>query len=487
MDSGLPDELELASLREENKRLTELLHKTRLQHARDMEESAEKIQLLEQRVQTIQERCQNSSGLLEIICGWMVDSDGDESPRTFQSQEDLADATPELCMAVIAAKLAAGSSTPSGKSRAKKKRDQGSQATSRCLLLLLANGTILWQQQQQAIQKLDLRTELFRLSQRDSLETGSESHLLEIEDEKTLHCFAFRSAAVRDHWFAVVRDVCGDMVSDASKDFASFRTYSALSSRSRSTATTFTDLYVEQLVSCKPTIESSFLIRPRLEFKTLGNNAVEFDGVTYRIHDLEPFRIYPHAVPYDRTYDPNHATWFSYLAHLAYGGHETVQLIVQNVFQWPELVFFDNADKDTHGFGCISDTFAVVVFRGTASSTNWLTNLDSAREPFFDPNAPLPDHFMAWRKKLLVHKGFKAAFLVVWADVHQFLLRVRETKGPDFPIYITGHSLGKSDVLFLFPHVFLLIFSFSFFLLRRRIGHDLFYIYIIITSTYFGP
>jgi len=70
------------------------------------------------------------------------------------------------------------------------------------------------------------------------------------------------------------------------------------------------------------------------------------------------------------------------------------------------------------------DRFGVLVFRGTSTFGDWLSNLNT-----------LPAD---WPQGGLVHRGFMEALEKVWGDVDDWLSAI------DRPMFYTGHSLGAA-------------------------------------------
>ena len=73
-----------------------------------------------------------------------------------------------------------------------------------------------------------------------------------------------------------------------------------------------------------------------------------------------------------------------------------------------------------------TDNMAVIVFRGTTSVADWLTNIKAK-----------PQSIPGQITKKKSHPGFWDAYEVVRADVNQLLEKVQ-----DLPLFICGHSLG---------------------------------------------
>ena len=97
-------------------------------------------------------------------------------------------------------------------------------------------------------------------------------------------------------------------------------------------------------------------------------------------------------------------------------------------------VIYD-ADHDTQGFiGYLpSDSSIYVVYRGTASFSNWLTDLDSTKSDFPNPNCI----------QCTVHTGFWKAQQDVAVIVMYEVGRIFNTIGYH-KVKVTGHSLGAA-------------------------------------------
>jgi triacylglycerol lipase len=93
----------------------------------------------------------------------------------------------------------------------------------------------------------------------------------------------------------------------------------------------------------------------------------------------------------------------------------------------------------------------VLVFRGTNAPDDWLVNLEALLTP--------------WENGGSVHKGFKDALMLVWAELLPIL---NSSQGP---LIFTGHSLGAAMATLaasLFTPSFLYTFG------SPRVGNDLF-------------
>ena len=451
-------EVELKAFQEEKKIFQETIQKSRFENVKLLEESTQKCLLLEDRLKSAQNELQRSEELIRTLSQWIASlahpsplrESGNHSPDS--TSESSPPSPPSIVSSCPVLKFSLESS---------KKKKKGKEGRSRpCLLNLFSDGSLTWHLEPGLHRHMNLRQHLFRLHRLTSEPPAASflaaaPHQLEIQSESDTHLFLFSDPSLRNDWYVQIKEICSGLIAPASDTSDIFLTYAPRTTGERSQALS---LMPESLVAAsheglgesRPGLSGSGpageaelpMVRPKQEYTALSAHAVAFQGVEFRIHELDPFKIYPPDAPIDRTYDSNHALWFSHLAHLAYGNRETIQSIVQHVFKWPEPLCFDDAATDSHAYALANDHFAVVAFRGTASSTNWSTNLDSGREPLFDAHGSYPPHWQQWRRKVLVHSGFKQACLTLWPRIEAHLLDLRAQRGPHFPVYITGHSLG---------------------------------------------
>lgn len=89
-------------------------------------------------------------------------------------------------------------------------------------------------------------------------------------------------------------------------------------------------------------------------------------------------------------------------------------------------------DIDTQGFIAINDYHILAAFRGTESLPDWLTNLQTVKDP-----GP-------WRRTE-VHEGFQDAFLAAALKIGETIGRRRERQR----VWVTGHSLGGALAVLL--------------------------------------
>jgi triacylglycerol lipase len=180
------------------------------------------------------------------------------------------------------------------------------------------------------------------------------------------------------------------------------------------------------------------------EHDTLEDGSLVFRSVHYVGADKMPtFVVPPPEAPYDRTYVPSHAVWLAHCAALAYASPVCASAVVSGLWRWPELRFFDDAGTDTHALGMLSESYAVVAFRGTESKENWSTNLDykPKRVANFEGMHLRDDldDLERWLSEIRVHSGFETALASVWPQLAEFCARVHAAR---VPLYVCGHSLG---------------------------------------------
>ncbi len=89
-------------------------------------------------------------------------------------------------------------------------------------------------------------------------------------------------------------------------------------------------------------------------------------------------------------------------------------------------------DVDTQGYIAIDDQHILAAFRGTESLPDWLTNLQTVKDP-----GP-------WRNTE-VHEGFQDAFMAAALKIGQVIGRERQSR----QVWVTGHSLGGALAVLL--------------------------------------
>ena len=141
-------------------------------------------------------------------------------------------------------------------------------------------------------------------------------------------------------------------------------------------------------------------------------------------------------------YHPGDALSFCLASHLAYLKNPRNKRIARRKIkhqakQWgfghvEAFEIVRGRDVDTQGFIAVDESRLLAAFRGTESLPDWLTNLQTVRDP-----GP-------WRDTR-VHEGFQDAF-------HAAALRIGEIIGRergDRQVWLTGHSLGGALAVLL--------------------------------------
>ncbi|NJO76990.1 MAG: DUF2974 domain-containing protein [Leptolyngbyaceae cyanobacterium RM1_406_9] len=104
--------------------------------------------------------------------------------------------------------------------------------------------------------------------------------------------------------------------------------------------------------------------------------------------------------------------------------------------------YFNNRERDTQAFMFKAKDFVILTFRGSQEMKDWGTNARTRFEKFAIKTKmePLAEDFTPPIGQ--VHRGFQAA----WQSVEEGVLKQLEIWGAgrksNFPIFITGHSLG---------------------------------------------
>lgn len=102
--------------------------------------------------------------------------------------------------------------------------------------------------------------------------------------------------------------------------------------------------------------------------------------------------------------------------------YETVPRYVRHEFRLPVFV----------GYVLVTERANVVVFRGTQTSAEWLSNLSSGQRPYTEPRS---GRFCGW-----IHGGF----LAMAEQVRPGPAEVAALLDPSKPCFVTGHSLGSA-------------------------------------------
>lgn len=136
-------------------------------------------------------------------------------------------------------------------------------------------------------------------------------------------------------------------------------------------------------------------------------------------------------------YDTDQGMISVWLSAAASCGHDN---IMNHVFKGPTEGFvvtkvIYNAEDDTQGYiGYLpSDKSIYVVYRGSESVQNWITNLNAFKTPY----TSFPEC------NCEVHKGFYAAEQKVIAEVIDEVKSLQNAKS-GYSVKVTGHSLGAA-------------------------------------------
>ena len=150
----------------------------------------------------------------------------------------------------------------------------------------------------------------------------------------------------------------------------------------------------------------------------IGLAATIIEAVISVDHPLPPATFKP-------GFDKDEALQNAKLSSLAYEEYSTVQQQIASYGLTADMRIYD-AKTDTHGFIASNKDSVVIVFRGTNSLSNWLTDLRFTTEPIIDG------------QPYLAHNGFLQVFKKVYKSIEAHVMPLLGTK----KIYTTGHSLG---------------------------------------------
>lgn len=135
---------------------------------------------------------------------------------------------------------------------------------------------------------------------------------------------------------------------------------------------------------------------------------------------MSKFNFNPQSI----VFDMSNAYYLANLADLAYADLDKITDMLKADFGLLKYKSFANTGTDTQAFIAANDDIMVLVFRGTNSWEDWMTNFDV-------PKVPSAVGF--------VHLGFKKALDSVWVDIYD---AVMSWKAPKQTLWVTGHSLG---------------------------------------------
>ena len=123
------------------------------------------------------------------------------------------------------------------------------------------------------------------------------------------------------------------------------------------------------------------------------------------------------------TYSQNLAAHLSYLCQLSYTPPANIEY---NLTEY-SIVHIEDKETDTQGFIAIDDKTLTVVFRGSTTVQDWITDLNTSFTSFMDD------------PELVAHEGFSEAYLSVHDQVREVVDQHLDKK-----LYVTGHSLGAA-------------------------------------------
>lgn len=142
-------------------------------------------------------------------------------------------------------------------------------------------------------------------------------------------------------------------------------------------------------------------------------------------------------------YNPKDALSLALACQLAYEVDPSeIERIVHSWEGWESAQVFPfdkrlGVDIDTQGFVAANDTHTLIVFRGSTSIPDWLTNFQSVIDP-----GPLDG------KNSKVHKGFQDALFPTLLTIGWHLSNIKSSTAKD-NVWVTGHSLGGALAVLL--------------------------------------
>lgn len=142
-------------------------------------------------------------------------------------------------------------------------------------------------------------------------------------------------------------------------------------------------------------------------------------------------------------YSTGDAYWMAVLSGASYQNSDQIKAQLQTIgLGNAETAFFENKKTDTQGFYVGTPTAGIVVFTGSRTFRDWITDLKFEKVP-----SPFGK----------VHLGYSEAFASIWEDntgltiqgaatpgegLRSFLMARHSGKSPARPLYLTGHSMG---------------------------------------------
>jgi triacylglycerol lipase len=118
------------------------------------------------------------------------------------------------------------------------------------------------------------------------------------------------------------------------------------------------------------------------------------------------------------------ALYLAQLSQLAYQPLNQISDQLKAQYNLPRYLSFDVEATDTHAFLAANDKMIVLVFRGTLTIENWLTDFKAILVP---------------SKVGKVHDGFNEALKSIWNNLYDTICTWR---GQNQTFWVTGHSLG---------------------------------------------
>lgn len=122
------------------------------------------------------------------------------------------------------------------------------------------------------------------------------------------------------------------------------------------------------------------------------------------------------------SFDLLHAYYLANLSSLAYQPLDKISGVLEDQYGLTQFMAFDVGD--TQAFLAANGKMIVLVFRGTTSWTDWLTNVKFVLTPCAVGN---------------VHAGFHQALDLVWEQVYDAICTWKDSRQS---LWVTGHSLG---------------------------------------------
>ena len=142
-------------------------------------------------------------------------------------------------------------------------------------------------------------------------------------------------------------------------------------------------------------------------------------------------------------YSNGDAYWMAVLSGASYENTDKIKAQLQTIgLGNAEMAFFENKKTDTQAFYVGTPTAGVVVFTGSRTFHDWITDLKFSKVP-----SPFGK----------IHLGYSESFASIWEDntgltiegaakpgegLRTFLMSRHSGQAPVRPLYLTGHSMG---------------------------------------------